>query len=150
MSSSLHGISHKVSLLLDAIERVNSNISGQGRTEIFRRVSRASRQSFRYVFLMHIGTTQVFEICYFQGTRHILWCFYAIHTTYSKTSTGLISFVRTIQTGVTKNIIWRSGEATNRPRCDHFHRRLREEHARKYFDNDSFKQGGNSFYNRGV
>jgi len=47
MSSALHGITNKVSQLLDAIERVNSNISGQGRTDIFRRVSRASRQSFR-------------------------------------------------------------------------------------------------------
>jgi len=47
MSSSLTTIAHKITLVFDALDNLNNNINEYGRTEIFRRVSKALRQSFR-------------------------------------------------------------------------------------------------------
>lgn len=47
MSTNLTTLSHKMVLIVEAMEKLTSAVNGQGRTEIFRRVSHASRQSFR-------------------------------------------------------------------------------------------------------
>ena len=45
LNSSLTGITHQLTVVTEALDRMATR-SGTGRTEIFRRVSRASRQSF--------------------------------------------------------------------------------------------------------
>lgn len=49
MSTSLTTIVHKIMQVFEAVDKLNGSINGHGRTEIFRKVSRASRQSFRSV-----------------------------------------------------------------------------------------------------
>ena len=47
LNSNMASVTQQLALVAEALDKLSSNNSGSGRTEIFRRVSRASRHSFR-------------------------------------------------------------------------------------------------------
>ena len=47
LNSNMASVTQQLALVAEALDKLSSNSTGSGRTEIFRRVSRASRHSFR-------------------------------------------------------------------------------------------------------